>query len=158
MQRIYHVVAGYLLAAALTATAGAVWASDAGQLQVVQGVEIYFGMLPSEIFHGHPKEHPEGTMHGGVPATANSYHLLVALFDRATGKRIVDAEITAWVSEGKKPAPRKKLEPMLMAGTASYGNFFSMPSSGPYRIHVQIRRAGVAGVIEAEFDYLRARA
>jgi len=158
MQRIHRVVSGYLLAAVFAAMPGTGWASDAGQLQVVQGMEIYFGMLPSEIFQGHPKGHPEGTMHDGVPAKANSYHLLVALFNRATGKRIGDAEITASVSEGTKPGPHKKLEPMLMAGTASYGNFFSMPSSGPYRIHVQIRRAGVSGVIEAEFDYLRARA
>ena len=158
MQRIHRVVAGTILAALFAATAGTVWASDTGQLQVVQGVEIYFGMLPSEIFQGHPQEHPEGTMHGGVSATANSYHLLVALFDRATGKRIGDAEVSAWVSEGEKPGPHKKLEPMLMAGAASYGNFFDMPSPGPYRIHVQIRRAGIAGVIEAEFDYLRARA
>lgn len=158
MQRIYRALAGTLLAAIFAATTGTVWASDTGQHQVVQGVEIYFGMLPSEIFHGHPKEHPEGTMHGGVPAAANSYHLLVALFDRATGKRIGDAEITAWISEGDKPGPRNKLEPMLMAGAASYGNFFSMPSSGPYRIHVEIRRPGIPGVIEAEFEYLRARA
>ena len=158
MQRIHRLVAETILAVLLAVTAGTVGASDTGQRQVVQGVEIYFGMLPSEIFHGHPKEHPEGTMHGGVPATANSYHLLVALFDRATGKRIGDAEITAWVSESDKQGAHRKLEPMLMAGVASYGNFFDMPSPGPYRIHVQIRRPGISGVIEAEFDYLRARA
>ena len=158
MQRIHRVVAETILAALLAATAGTVWASDTAQHRVVQGVEIYFGMLPSEIFHGHPKEHPEGTMHGGVPVTANSYHLLVALFDPATGKRIGDAEVTAWVSESDKPGSPKKLEPMLMLGAASYGNYFNMPSPGPYQIHVQIRRPGISGVIEAEFDYLRARA
>ena len=55
MQRIHRVVAETILAALLAATAGTVWASDTAQHRVVQGVEIYFGMLPSEIFYGHPK-------------------------------------------------------------------------------------------------------
>src|SRR4030067_126792 len=62
----------------------------------VDGVAIYFGILPAELVRGHPQEHPEGQMHGGVPVGEN--HITVALFDDKTGKRITRAEVTATVT------------------------------------------------------------
>lgn len=54
---------------------------------------------------------------------------------------------------------QKKLEPMPIAGTITYGNYFDMPASNnPYRIKVLIELPGVAGVIETEFEYQHARA
>jgi len=102
-----------------------------GYRQVVDGVTIYFGVLPAELVRGHPREHPESGMHGGVPAGEN--HLVIALFEDKTGKRITDAEITATIMGPDRFKLEKKLEPMIIAGAASYGNYFAMLGSGPYR-------------------------
>jgi hypothetical protein len=94
-----------------------------------------------------------------VPAGQHRYHVVVALFDNATGKRISGAGVKANVAEIGLSGVQKKLEPMLIGGTVSYGNYFNMPStSNPYRINVRIELPGVADVIEAQFDYRHARA
>lgn len=128
-------------------------ADDSGQHKIVNGVVIYLGVMPSEMILGHPKPHTEAEMHGGVPAGRHQRHVLVALFDNATGKRITNVEVKANVFEIGLFGVQKKLEPMLIAGTISYGNYFNIAGVNPYRILVQIRLPGSADVIEVEFEY-----
>lgn len=136
----------------------AAFAADSSQHKVVHGVAIYLGVFPAEMILGHPRAHTEAEMHGGVPAGQHQQHVVVALFDDATGKRITGAIVKANVSEIGLSGVQKKLEPMLIAGTVSYGNYFNMPvTSNPYRIQVRIELPGVADVIEAQFDYQQAR-
>jgi opacity protein-like surface antigen len=143
--------------AALLMTAA--FAADSSQHKVVHGVAIYLGVFPAEMILGHPKPHTEAEMHGGVPGGQHQQHVVVALFDNVTGKRITGARVKANVSEIGLSGVQKKLEPMLIAGTASYGNYFNMPATNnPYRIQVRIELPGVADVIEAQFDYQHARA
>lgn len=118
--------------------------------QTVAGVAIYFGIVPAGLVRGHPPEHPEGKMHGGVPAGEN--HIMVALFDDKTGKRIVRADVTASITELQA---EKKLEPMVIAGAATYGNYFNMPGPGPYRIDIYIHLPGDAREIRASFTWRR---
>ena len=140
-------------------TASAAFAADSATHKVVHGVAIYLGVLPAEMVLGHPKSHSEAEMHGGVPAGQHQQHVVVALFDQASGKRISGAKVSARVHEINLAGTQKKLEPMLIAGTVSYGNYFNMPAThNPYRIRVLIELPGVAGVIEAQFDYQHARA
>lgn len=130
------------------------YAADSSLNKMVNGVAIYLGVIPAEIVLGHPKSHTEAEMHGGVPAGQHQNHVVVALFDNATGKRISAAKVSAWVHEINLAGTRKKLEPMLIAGTVSYGNYFNMPATNnPYRIQVRIELPGVAGATEAQFDY-----
>lgn len=139
--------------------ASAAFAADTATHKVVHGVAIYLGVLPAEMILGHPKSHSEAEMHGGVPAGQHQQHVVVALFDAATGKRIGGAKVSARVHEINLAGTQKKLEPMLIAGTVSYGNYFNMPATNnPYRINVRIELPGVADVIEAQFDYQHARA
>ncbi|MFQ5755892.1 MAG: hypothetical protein ACE5H7_07315 [Acidiferrobacterales bacterium] len=126
-------------------------AADAKNYQVVDGVAIYFGIIAAEIIRGHSKEHAERKMHGGIPAGAHKDHLIIALFDRVTGKRITDAQVTVTVREIGLAGETKKLEPMEIADTITYGNYFDMPSRDTYRILIRIRRPGVPGEIEAGF-------
>lgn len=146
-----------MLAGILATLAMASLAADTSQHKVVDGVAIYIGVLPAEMVKGHPRTPPEGVMHGGVPAGKNRYHLVVALFDEASGKRISGAGIKARVSEFGLPGQEKKLDPMVIAGNVTYGNYFAMPNPGPYRIHLEIRHARIhsVGTIEAEFEYRR---
>jgi len=135
------------------------FAADSSLHKVVHGVSIYLGVFPAEMILGHPRSHPEAEMHGGVPAGQNRYHVVVALFDNATGRRITGARVKANVHEIGLSGVQKKLEPMLIAGTVSYGNYFIMPpTDNPYRIQVRIELPGVAEAIEAQFDYQHARA
>ena len=124
-----------------------------GYRQVVDGVTIYFGVLPAELVRGHPREHPESGMHGGVPAGEN--HLVIALFEDKTGKRITDAEITATIMGPDRFKLEKKLEPMIIAGAATFGNYFNMLGPGPYRIALRIRTPGIGHDIEATFTWAR---
>ncbi len=142
-----------------TLVASAAFAADSSQHKVVHGVAIYLGVFPAEMILGHLKPHTEAAMHGGVPAGQHQQHVVVALFENATGKRISDAKVSARVHEINLAGAQKKLDPMLIAGTVSYGNYFNMPAANnPYRIQVRIELPGVADVIEAQFDYQHARA
>lgn len=145
----------------LTAILGALpmtsYATDNSRHQVVDGVDVYLGIFPAELIQEHSQPHTEGEMHGGVPAGEHRYHVTVALFDAATGKRITGALVRAKVSELGLSGIEKKLEPMTIAGAISYGNYFRMSSSDIYRIKVQVRRPGIAQAIEAEFEYSHAR-
>lgn len=131
----------------------AVTAVAAGYRQVVDGVAVYIGMMPAELVHGHPPGHPESGMHGGVPVGEN--HLTVALFDDKTGERITRAEVSATITGPDSFKAAKKLEPMIIAGSATYGNYFSMPGPGPYRIVLRIRLPGAGRDIEAVFTWAR---
>ena len=48
---------------------------------------------------GHPQERAEREIHGSVPGGTHRDHLIVALFDDATGQRIAEAQVTATVKE-----------------------------------------------------------
>lgn len=110
--------------------------------KVIDGVAIYFGCIPSEIISGqYPGGAPEQQMHGGIPKAQHYHHVMVALFDDATGQRITGAKITARVSlptEPNIPADEKSLEPMTISGASAYGQYFKMPGVGQYQIKLTI--------------------
>jgi hypothetical protein len=123
--------------------------------KTVNGVTFYLGVMPAEIVRGHPKEHPESTMHGSPPKGSGSQHIVVALFDAKTGQRITDAKVSGRVAQLGLAADHKDLDPMQIAGSISYGNFYAMPNGGIYKIRVIATRKGESRQIEAEFEYRR---
>jgi len=143
-----------LLAAATGALpAPAAARDDPSSSRVVEGVAIYFGVTPAEMVQGHPKGHTEGQMHGGAPARGHRDHVVVALFDGATGKRIENAEVTANVVEIGLAGQWKKLEPMEIAGTITYGNYFDFPSRDAYHLIMRIHIPGRQRPIETRFEH-----
>jgi len=124
-------------------------------VQTIDGVTIYLGVMPTALISGQPIRPGEpGAMHGGAHMETGSRHVLVALFDAATGARIQSARVRAGIAHGRSsPEPNRDLEPMLINGVVTFGNFFLMPQAGDYRIHVEIARPDVQRAIEAEFDY-----
>ena len=40
---------------------------------VDHGIAVYYATIPAEIIRGHAKEHPEATMHGGIPRPRHAY-------------------------------------------------------------------------------------
>ncbi len=130
--------------------------SSAGHLersQVVDGMVVYLGIMPAEVMRQHPDRYPEHQMHGGIPSGKDMYHLLVTLFDRASGERITDADVKARVSPLGLAGPIKHLHPMSTAGAVCYCEYFELSPTDTYVIRLEIRRPGVPGVIEAEFQH-----
>jgi len=129
-------------------------AADAPEnFQVVDGIAVYLGVMPAQVIQGYPKEHLESKMHGGVPIKGHRDHVVVALFDDATGKRIENAKVKGSVMELGLAGQFKKFEPMKIANTITYGNFFDMPNKNIYHIKVQIRRPGIKRVVEVRFTH-----
>jgi hypothetical protein len=151
MTTAYVTRLGWLLAGLLLVVSAT--AAESSYRQIVDGVAVYFGMMPAELVRGHPQEHPEGLMHGGVPVGEN--HIMVALFDDRTGARITRAKVSATITGPDRLKLTKKLEPMTIAGSATYGNYFSMPGPGPYRIVLHIQVPDARQSIEAVFAWAR---
>jgi hypothetical protein len=142
--------AALLLAAQLTVSAPA---AETGQVARVDGLDVYYGVMPAEILRGHPADHVERKMHRGPPRRSGQQHLIVSLFDAGTRQRVESAQVSARVSEPGLVPQQKILEPMQIAETVTYGNFFSMPGPGPYRIEVEVRRHGDSRPMQAVFVY-----
>ncbi len=143
----------YALAGIVLGVAAAAPTADTAYRRVVDGVAIYFGILPAELVRGHPREHPESETHGGVPVGEN--HLTVALFEDKTGVRITHAKVTATITGPDRFKITKQLEPMTIAGSVTYGNYISMPGPGPYRIVLHIQAPGARKAVEAVFVWAR---
>ncbi|GMR20230.1 MAG: hypothetical protein BMS9Abin36_0825 [Gammaproteobacteria bacterium] len=123
--------------------------------KTINGLDIYLGVLPAEMVLGHPVEHPESRMHGGVPP-GTRFHILVALFNNKTGERINNASVTATVMGAAAVNISKTLEPMVIAGASSYGNYFKMAGYTPdHRIVLEIQGPDIKGVVRATFEWAR---
>lgn len=119
----------------------------------LDGIELFFGIVPAEILRGHPPEHEEQTMHGGVPRGKGVHHLIVSIFDAKTHARITDAVVAGSVTQIGMATQHQNLAAMSFGGAASYGNYFAMPARGPYEIVVTVRRPGSSGAATARFQY-----
>jgi hypothetical protein len=126
------------------------------QVARIDGIDVFYGVIPAEVIRGHPPEHAKTKMHGGVPRGSGQHHLIVSIFDVKTGRRIEDAQVSARISEPGLAPQSRDLEPMQFAGSTTYGNFFSMSSTGPYRIELTIRPHGRASA-QAVFEYRHPR-
>ena len=138
-----------LVAAVMLANSSMAVAGDE-HAKVVGGIAIYLGVVPCEMIQG-----PERQMHGGVPRILHCHHIMVALFDNASGKRIENATVTARVREPGVSGVSgvvKPLESMSVAGAITYGNYFPIPAAGPYLIDLQIHRPGSSHEIDTEFE------
>lgn len=130
-------------------------ASAAGPGKTVDGMEIFYGVVPAQVVAKLADKH-DPAMHGKKWLSTGSHHLVISLSDAKTGARIDDAVVTATVTPlGMAPA-EKRLEPMLINQTTTYGNFFDFPASGaPFRISLKITRPAIPthNPAVAEFEY-----
>lgn len=126
-------------------------AADHEHTKTASGLTVYLGMVPAQIVRGHPGRHPEAQAHGGTPRGEHVYHLIIAVFDAASGARVEDAKVSARVSSLGLSGPHRDLEPMKIAGTVTYGNYFNLPGRGRYRIDVAVERP--QGTVAFDFAY-----
>lgn len=102
------------------------------------GVTLYWGLVPAAVV---ADKHALADLHGGPPRGGGQvHHLVVALFDSASGRRIDDAVVRAQISEtGIVDELPKYLPPMKVNDQASYGQLFGVAKEGPYRLRMWVR-------------------
>ncbi|MGI0526700.1 hypothetical protein ABY43_21335 [Rhizobium giardinii] len=120
----------------------------------VGDLAVYLGVIPAAMLRGHDTQHPESQMHGTPPRGVHAYHIVVAVFDAESGRRIEDAQVAAIVSGlGHVGRISIRLEPMVIAGTVTYGNFVALSGIDRYTIAVEIRRTGHPTPQHVDFTY-----
>lgn len=114
------------------------------------GITIYWGFVPAAVVS---EKHAIDEMHGGRPAGGGElHHLVIAVYDTASGRRIDRAVVRAQLSEsGIVDEPPKYLTPMSIDGQMSYGQIFSVAKTAPYRFRVWVQAPGHGGEIEFAF-------
>lgn len=102
------------------------------------GVTLYWGFVPPAVV---ADKHALAELHGGPPRGGGQvHHLVVALYDSASGRRIEDAVVRPQLSEtGTVDEPAKYLVPKKVNDQASYGHVFGVAKDGPYRFRVWVR-------------------
>ena len=145
---------GAMLSLALVASAAA---AATEYEKHADGLVVYMGVMPAEVLRGRSDTDHLATMHGGLPWGSGSHHIIMSVFDEATRRQLDDATVEASVGQLGRGETRRQLEPMKIANTTTYGNFFPMAGSGPFLVRVSIRRAGQDHPTQVQFKYAHLR-
>lgn len=120
--------------------------------RTVGGLQIYLGIVPAELVRGHDAG-TTSAMHEPNRTVPDSHHVMVAIFDAATGARFPAASVTATIRPARGPTTVRSLEPMVVNGALTFGNYFALPSDGSRTvIEVEVARPGTSAVT-ARFAY-----
>jgi hypothetical protein len=132
-------------------------AGAADYFKTADGIAIYLGIMPAELVAGHTTGDSADRKRSAQRATVRQHHIIVAVFDNATGERMTSAEVWTRV-QGFGVSPWKTLEPMLIDDQVVYGNYFDIVRAGPSRIEIHVRddRRGRRPVM-VSFDYFHPR-
>jgi hypothetical protein len=130
-------------------------AGDPVDHRIAGGMEVFLGVQPAALVSRvHPRDHPEAEMHGGAPKGRHLHHVLVAIFNAESGKRIEDATVEARLTPPGLATLIRSLEPMAIADTVTYGNYFNLAVDGRYQLSVSIRRSKETRPINVDFTYV----
>lgn len=156
MFRSFCAAPGALL---LAATIGAAAPADAGVVNAARTVDstiVYLGIVPAALTRNHPGDAKGALMHGGTAdRSIHNVHVMVALFDRATGARIGNARVRArFLGErGRKWSVR--LQPMTVNGALTYGGYTNLGTEEEPTVSIDVVRqfAGRPRMVTARFEY-----
>ncbi len=154
---LYMINQGVAPAKGAPAAAAAPSARPGGDHQVIEGTEIYLGVVSAETLRSE-KLGPgstEATMHGGIPEGTGYYHVNVSLFDSETKAPIANAQVKVTISDPVMGGETRPLQLMATPNAPSYGRYFRISGMNPHTVTVHIRRPGVAREITAKFDFER---
>jgi len=151
--QLFRLIRCVLCAILLLAVPTAFAAQDAGRHQVIEGISIYLGVLPIQMAQN---EADELNLPSKVYKEKQRYYVLFAMFDQASGKRIVNASVKARVQAlGGLDFSEKELKPIHIEKLISYGNYFHMADPDLYHITLWITRPGSGKPVSGRFDYRR---
>ena len=156
MRRSYVRTAfGLAQAAVVMLFAGTALADHSSGYKVVDGLTIYYAVIPAELLRAYPKGSSEAAAHASIPRGKKAHHLLVALFEGESMERVTDARVTIRVREIGLGWARKRLEPRTIAGALTYCNFFTFDNYALYTIVIEVRRPGSSETITTEWEFKR---
>ena len=142
-----------MLAFAAPATAGVV-----DGVRTVDGLTVYLGAVPAAVTRGHAPGHTERTMHGGPAGSRiHEVHLLVAVFNNASGERISNVAVTARIHGDGRNLAAVRLTPMRVNGALTYGGYASIGLLDDIMISIDIKRPGRTrrtSTVTAQFEYV----
>ncbi|CAM2161672.1 DUF4426 domain-containing protein [Paraburkholderia sacchari] len=140
---------------ALAASGGA-YADQLNRSVTKSGMTVHYGIVPAEQARSVDRGASEPVELASVPGLS-SYHLVVALFDKATGERISNAAVSATVTgPGPKSRSRTQVKPLqevIVNDMVTYGNYFDMSWRGRYRIDLSITRKDSAKPTNVRLTY-----
>ena len=151
MAKAFRIALFSILFACTLAVFGAAISGDhAGRSITVDGMSVHLGLMPAEALRQHPEWYPEHEQ-SEIPSGKDFYHVMLALFDTATGERITNAVVEARVSPLGLSGPKRSLEPKRVNGATTYCNYFRLSPLDTYVIQAVIRRPGVSRASEVRF-------
>lgn len=122
---------------------------------VSDGIRAYLGVVPAEIARASLTQHvsPARDAHGRPIAPGEEHHFVIALFDNATGARIENAEVSATLFAPGKYKIGKRLEPMRINDTVTYGAAFDVAAGVEHHFDVDIRVPSREKSVSISFRY-----
>lgn len=146
-------LASALPLAAIPAHAGL----EKGRITVDSAI-VYLGVVPATHTRDYSSERVgEMAMGGRAANSVNSIHLVVALFDHGTGKRITNAQVSARFVGERGRRWSAMLKPMTMNGAMTYGAYSNMGGDTKASILIDVERPFGRGTknLTARFEYSR---
>ncbi|MDX1609810.1 MAG: twin transmembrane helix small protein [Halofilum sp. (in: g-proteobacteria)] len=117
---------------------------------------IHLGVIPAEVVRDqYGADSDEANAYASLPDSEDAHLVTVAVQERATGRRVDNAEVSATVGMPGMTRSEKPLNAASFDGMTTYGNYFRMPDSGIYQIGVTVERPGVEGTDFVQLEYHR---
>lgn len=95
-------------------------ANDNDFHKTAQGTSMNIGLIQVAKIRGNSITPNETKIHGNPPSGRHEYHLLVAVFDAATGRRISDATVKTRISELGLVGLEIAMKPMKLEDIVTY--------------------------------------
>jgi hypothetical protein len=134
----------------------AAYAGEASRSVTAHGLTVHYGIVPAS-----KAANSDRTAASDVGAVnPDTYHLTVAIFDSATGRRLSDATVLASVKGPRRNDTRfhskpveKRLDPVKIGNAVTYGNDFEMPWSGIYHVDLTVTQKDQPKPTSIRFNY-----
>jgi len=149
-----------LLASFFMAFSGYSFATGLSWHEESENYNVYLGVVPASMIKNKPSfVDNDKALHGGVEnTTSTTQHIMVTIYRKKSGKRVLNATVIAEVSSGillGRKKLEKPLEKMITSGQITYASYFDMPKNGKYKIELEIFESDKNGSDEVTFFYQR---
>ena len=156
--RLFRLVKSLCIAVAPLALAAPAGAGVVDGVKTVDGLTVYLGVVPAAVTRAHAPQHPERTMHGGIPRPSfHDVHLLVAVFNSPSGQRLRNVAVTARIHGINRNRLTVPLTPMTVNGALTYGGYTNVGTQEDVMISIDVRRPGRTqrtSTVTAQFEYV----
>lgn len=121
----------------------------------VDSTIVYLGVVPATMTRGSTEPMGNRAMGGSAAINVHNIHLVVALFDRGTRKRITDAQVSARFLAERGRRWSVMLKPMMVNGAMTYGAYSNMGADEKASILIDLVRPFGRGTqnLTARFEY-----